>query len=67
MHIHQLTLSLAFKHILVNKLWHEVDNAQFLSHLSLQGLFWSLTIVYMATNGSVPLSWLYVLPLRPSL
>ena len=66
-YINEFTLTLAFKHILANELRLRVGNTPLLTHLTSESLFRSLTIVYMATHSGIPLTWLYVFPLRPSL
>ena len=66
-YINELTFTLAFKHILANELRLKVGNTQFLTHLTSESLFRSLAIVYMASHGGIPFTWLYVFPLRPSL
>ena len=67
MHIDKFTLTLALENIFADELRLEVRDAQFLTHLSLKSHLRSLTIVYMATNGSIPLAWLYVFPVWPAL
>ena len=67
MHIHQFTLTLALENIFVDELGLEVRDTQFLTHLSLKSHFRSLTIVDMASNGCVPLAWLYVFPVWTTL
>ena len=40
----------------------EIGNAQFLLHLTTEGLLNALAQIYMTANGSVPLIWLNIFP-----
>ena len=62
--IDKLTLPLAVEYILPDRLRLEVQNTEFLTHLTLQGLLGRLAVVDMSANGSVPLARLDILPRR---
>jgi len=67
MHVHQFLLTLAFKHILVDKCWSEVGDAQFFADFTPQCFAGRLSKIHMPANSSIPLPRLYVFPVWATL
>ena len=62
MDIHQFPFPATLEDVPSDELWREVCYAEFFAYFPAEGLFYSLSICYVASACCIPLAGLYIFP-----